>query len=119
MLVINFQNVKDLIASDAKATSLLPEFKHFFDTWKFSVRFPTFKSLGDKALIDFLLSLKPENIKVLEQYFGTSVSIDALDYRIVKNVKLPLGEEGNLQMEGFPNFSIYRDRYHLYISYWR
>ena len=118
-MVINFQNVKDLILSNKKVTDLLPGFKHFFDTWKFSVINPTLKSLGDKAIIDFLLSLKPENIKVLEQYFSTSITVDVLDYRIVKNVKLPLGEEETLLEDGFSNFSIYRDSNHLYISYWR
>ena len=117
MLIVNLQNVKDLIISDNKATNLLPEFKHFFDTWKFSVINPTFKSLGDKALIDFLLSLKPKHIEVLEQYFNTSISVDALDYRIVKNITYSLNEE-ELQTVGLNNFSIYRDNDHLYISYW-
>ena len=118
MLIINLQNVKDLIISDKKATSLLSEFQHFFDTWKFSVRFPTFRSLGEKALIDFLLSLKPEHIKILEQYFGQPISVDTMDYRIVKNIKMSLNEEGNL-LDGFPNFSIYRNSDNLYITNWR
>ena len=121
MININLQNVKDLILYDREATSLLPEFKHFFDTWKFSVKNPSFKSLGDKAMIDFLLALKPEHIAKLEKYFNELISVNATDYRIVKNRVIPLDEleDGNLQTDGLPNFVIYRDGSQLYISYWR
>jgi hypothetical protein len=119
MLIINLKNVKDLIVLDNKVTNLLPEFKHFFDTWKFSFRNPSFKSLGEKALIDFLLSLKPQHIKLLEQYFNTSISVNAMDYRIVKNINISLDNIEDLKTGEFPNFSIYRDSSRLYISLWR
>lgn len=120
MLNINLQNVKDLILYDREATSLFPEFKHFFDTWKFSVKNPSFKSLGEMALTDFLLALKPEHITKLEQYFNDSISVNATDYRIVKNRVIPLDKvEADLQMDSLPNFALYRDGSQLYITYWR
>ena len=121
MLNINLQNVKDLIMTDKEITNLLPEFKMFFDTWKFSVRYPTFKSLGEKALMDFLLALKLEHIKILEQYFNDSISIHAMDYRMVRNRTFQLDsfEKDDLQLAGFPYLSIYRDSSKVYITNWR
>jgi hypothetical protein len=119
MLIINLQNVRDLIVKDKKATSLLPEFKIFFDTWKFSLLSSTFKSLGEKALMDFLLALKPKHIEILEKYFNDSISINTVDYRVVKNRNFPLNKVEEFQMDGYPYFSIYRDNSDLYITYWR
>ena len=118
-MVINFQNVKDLIMTDKEITNLLPEFKMFFDTWKFSVKNPSFRSLGEKAIIDFLLALKPEHIVKLEKYFNDSISINATDYRIVKNQVIPLDTVHNLEMNELPNFTIYRDSVNLHILQWR
>lgn len=120
MLTINLQNIEDLVFLDKKLQSQLPEFRHFFDQWRLAQHAPALRPMGRRAMLDLLNSLDNHNA-LLSRYFGTSVTIDKLDYHLVKNYDFPLeGIETEInKVEGYMNFSAYRDKDHFYISFWR
>ena len=120
MLTINLQNIEDLIFLDKKLQSQLPEFRHMFEQWKLAQYTSALRPMGKRAMLDLLNSLDNQNA-LLSRYFGTSVTIDKLDYHLVKNCDFPLEEiETEIdKLEGYANFSIYRDKDHIYISFWR
>jgi hypothetical protein len=75
--------------------------------------------LAKKCVSDFLDQLKPEHIKILENYFGTNVAVDKLDYRIVRNYSFPVDDIDLNGLDTFSNVFISRDDRQVYISFWR
>ena len=118
---LNLQNVEELIFYDKKLQQLLPEFKNLFDSWTLAIRVPTLRSLGKRAVSDFLSGLLSEHINIIEKYLETNVVVDKLNYRIVKNYSFSLEKlEAELNIiETFPNLSITRNGEQVYISFWR
>ena len=117
MITINFYTVEDLIFYDNQVQILLPEFKHLFDSWKFSIKCPSFRSLGKRAIVDLLNYLSEDHIKILSKYFGDAINIDRMDYHIVKHFVCDIQ---SIDMQNsFPNLALYRKGEHLYISTWR
>ena len=107
--------------SDKKLQFLLPEFGHLFSQFLLAKRVPALKSLGLRSVLDFLNNTTDEHIKILEGYFKVSVTIDKMDYHLVKNENFSLEDAENKlnDGDGFSNFSPYRDGNRLYISFWR
>jgi hypothetical protein len=117
MLTLNLQNVEELIFYDKKAQSLLPEFKHLFDSWSLAKRYPALRNLGRRSISDLLKHLTETHVQLLAKYFGDEVSVDDLDYHIVKNYNFNINAV-DLQ-DSFPNLVLYRRGDQLYISTWR
>lgn len=82
---------------------------------------PSLKSLGQKCVIDLLNSLDKSHVVVLSSYFGSEVTIDKIDYKIVKNVicDLDTAELELSEIQGFQNLAFSRDKDHLYVCFWR
>lgn len=95
----------------------------YFEQWKLSQRFPFMRSMGQKAILDFLNSLNDEHTQILEEYFQDHVVVEKLNYKTVLNLKVPLEEtaicEKLCSIGGFHYFNTWRDENHLYITSWR
>lgn len=122
MLKINIKNVEELIFYNNRLKNILPDFDQLFKQWAMGKRFPKFKNLSQKSLLQFLDLIKDKHIKILEKHFDSKIKIEKLDYKIAKNLQSSIKEiEKNLcAMEGFAdNFSISRKKDQIYISFWR
>ena len=117
---INLKNVGDQILSDRKLRGLLPHLSHHFDSWRLGVQFPALRPTAKKAALDMLMALDAESIKVLEEHFGTSVSVESIDYNIVKNVEFRIDDaEFNLAgTDGF-EFCLTTDGEVASVTLWR
>jgi hypothetical protein len=121
MLDINFTTVQKLIFEDEEVQKKLPEFKDLFQQWKLGTLVPSLRPMAQKSLLDLLNQLGDENIRTLEQHFGTTIKLERLDYTLVKSHTVKLSEVQNrieqLGVEG--ELFLYRDANHLYIGTWK
>lgn len=120
MLRLNLNNVEELVFESGLIKEF-PEFKHQYDQWKLSKMSSSLRQLGKRVLIDFVNCLKDEHISILEKHFKTSITIDKLDYHIVKNYdfstsRLEIDLNG---IQGLENFTTYTNGCQTYISFWR
>ncbi len=120
MLVLNLRNIEDILKNKALKQKM-PELSPYWDIWEFAVRNPSLKGLRTQTALDFLNSLKENQIKTLENYFDCPITIDKLDYRTVKNFQFSVENvEKELQKLGkIDNVVLYRKDNQLYISTWR
>ena len=118
MIILNLSNIEDLIFYDNKVKQKLPDFSDTFKQWAFAKQFSNFRQLVKRTLSDFLGSLTEQHIEILSQYFGTNVSIDNLDYHIVKNHTFDVDTTHLQEMIGF-TLSISRYRDNIYVTFWR
>ena len=119
---INLQNIEDLIFFDRNLQELFPEFRPLFDQWKLGLRLPSLQLMGRQAIISLLNALTTEHIQKLEEYFGQAIVLNKLDNRLVHNYtsNLEEGLERQLcQFANFKEFSVYRNKEQIYISFWR
>ena len=121
MLNLNLNNVEELVFFDKTLQNLLPEFRYLFDQWKLAKMSPALRTLGKRTLMDFMNDIGKEHIQILEHHFKTKVTIDKLDYHVVRNYTFSASElEGELnKIKGFANFSTHRDGNQVYLSFWR
>jgi hypothetical protein len=120
-MLINLQTVEELIFYDQKVRKLLAEFQPLFNQWTFARQFGGLEHLVKKSVLDVLNSLTEEHAEILSQHFNSKVTIDKLEYAVVRNLELPIdkAEEGLESIEGFENFTASMDSERLYISFWR
>jgi hypothetical protein len=121
MLKINLKNIEELVFESGLLKKLLPEFIPEYDQWRLSKMSPSLRQLGKRTLIKFINGLNDEHILILECHFGTKITIDKLDYHIVKNYEFPTSKlENELnEIQGLENFTTYTDGVHTYLSFWR
>jgi hypothetical protein len=121
MIVLNLNNVEELIFSDNKLQNKLSEFKHLFDSWKLSQRFPSLRSLGKRSASMLLQHLSSEHKIILEQYFQNEIKVDILDNRILKNINTSVEDlhRDVFQIDDFSNIALSRNGDQIYISCWR
>lgn len=120
MLTINLGNVEELIFHDKELQRLLPDLVHEFRQWHLAKQNPGLRMVGRRAVIDALNKLD-EHLAVLERHFDQTIVIDRLDYRVVKDVTIPInGTEDDLcGYEGFQDICISRNGEQVYICFWR
>lgn len=120
-MILNTINAEELIFYNNKLRNKLSEFNHIFSQWDFAKQSPALRSLAKRTVLDFLNQLKKEHISLLEEYFNDKISLEKLNYNIVKNYDFPL-EKANAELNdlgGSSNFCIYRKDDQLYISFWK
>ncbi len=118
---LNLTNVEELVFYDQRAQRLIPHHQSFFKQWKLAKMTPALRSLGKRAILDFINALTLDDIKVLETHFGNEITLTKVNYNLVSNYSCLLddAEEILSEVEGFVDFTVYRDKDHLYISHWR
>jgi hypothetical protein len=118
---LDFSNVQELIFKDFEAQKLMPKFKDLFQQWKLGQFVPGLRPMAQKALLDLLNQLEEEDIRILEIYLGTTISVEKLDYTLVKTHKVELSNAQEkvecLDLEG--ELFLYRDANYLYIGDWK
>lgn len=119
MLLINLQNIEELLFYNTEIKGMLPELSHIFDQWLISQRIPAMRSLKIQALLDLMNGLTEENIQLLSEYFGETVSIDKLDYKLTHHLSLPLDGQTKKLINLSGNFAVSRDCNQIYISFWK
>lgn len=121
MIVLNLMNVEKIIFENKNILSKIPELQPYVEQWKLAKQHSFLRSFGKQAVIDFLGSLNENHLKIISDYFQTTVTIDKLNNRIVKNDQIFL-EDLQIELENFEEFSniaISRDSGQCYISGWR
>ena len=120
MIAINITNVEKLIFYNTEIHKLLPEFNQMFKLWKSGTVFGI-KSLSKQILLDFLNSINNTHIEILKNYFKMDVRVDAIDYKLVKDFKIPTPDADCIicGLKGYRNFITYRDENYVYICFWR
>lgn len=118
---LDFSNTPQIVFQDPELRSKLPEFKPYFDSWLLSVRVPSLRLLGKRAVLDFLSALKPEHLSIISDRLGCEVEIIKLDYHIVKEVKSGIHDVEFIlnESEWYSNFALTRDKENVSISFWR
>lgn len=121
MLIINLRNIEEFIFKNKQLKLKFPEFKAYFDQWNLAQQHSSLKSIGKQAIIDLLNNLNDSHIKIMQEYFNVSVTIDKLSNRIVKNFQCDVE---NLETElnklnDFAQVCAYRQGNQVYISMWR
>lgn len=122
MITLNFANVQELVFKNPDIHALLPECRDRFQQWKLGQSIPSLRPIAQKAFLDFLNNLTPEQIKILENYFKDTVEVERLDYTLIKNYKVSVSEsEDWIQKIGDLDGEIvlYRDADTVYISVWK
>lgn len=117
---INIQNVEDLIFHDKDVWRSIPDLIHLRDQWRVSKMAPMLRAMGRKALIDFLNTAKGRHEKALSEIFGTHVTIDSLDGRLVKNVEFNVGDDmPEIPGDTYSGCSSFRRGEKVFVTFWR
>jgi len=115
---INLKNVEEIIFFDKKMPEILPEFRHLLDQWRLGKMIPALGGLGSKSVLDLLNSLQKEQIKRLEDYFGTSIIINKISSSIVRNHTIKANDT-LCGFTEFKEFSISRNSKEVSLTFWR
>lgn len=125
MIEINIQNVEEIIFKNDEIWRELPDLRHLREQWRMSKISPILRAMGKKSILDFLNKAKHEHEVIISKHLGTSVTIDRLDYHLVKSVEFPI-EDAELELNYleaqqplYPYFGTYRKNDKIYITFWR
>jgi len=118
---LNLVNVEELIFYNQRLQVSLPKHRHLFDQWKLAKMSPSLRSLGKRAILDFLNDLDEESLKILENHFGCKITLSRVNYCLISNHSCHPDEAEEIlnKMEEFVDLTIYRDENHLYLSCWK
>lgn len=121
MTRIDYFTIQQLVFSDLEVQKLFPEFKDLFQQWKLGLLVPSLRPMAQKAQLDLLNQLGHDHVRILEQYFGTSVEVVKLDYTLIKDHKVLLKDlENHIECLGIEGeMFLHRDANHIYIGTWR
>lgn len=115
---INLKNVEEIIFFDKKMHEILPEFRHFLDQWRLGKTIPALGGLGSKSVLDLLNSIGEDQVKKLEEHFGTTVVVNKLNSNIVKNHFIGINDSLCGFVE-FKDFCISRNKEEVFLTFWR
>ena len=120
MLRINLGNIEELVFSDKKVHSLLPELTHELQQWQLGQQVPSLRHLGKRAVIDALNKLG-KHLDFLKKLLVTATGGEFLDYGVLKEVPADVEsvEDELCKLEGFPNLAVSRVGGRVYVSAWR
>src|SRR4051812_4632416 len=120
MIKLDFHNTAEIVFKDPGLRRLLPEFRPLFDAWLRSVRTPSQRQLGKKAILDFLVALDDHHLKIIAAHVGTEVSVERLNYNIVENIETHQDAlvESLGSHCGLVNFAVARGRDTVSVCLW-
>jgi hypothetical protein len=125
MIEINIQNVEEIIFRNDEIWRELPDLRHLREQWRMSKISPILRAMGKKAILEFLNKVKKEHETAISKHLGTSVTIDKIDYHLVKSLELSI-EDAELELNyleaeqpSYPYFGTYRKNDKIYITFWR
>lgn len=118
---INIQNVEELIFHDKEVWRSIPDLVHLRDQWRISKMAPMLRAMGRKAMSDFLGSVKDRHEEALSKRFGSRVTIDRMDTRLVDSVEFSSDEEFPElpSADSFTGFSSFRRGGRVFVTFWR
>lgn len=92
-----------------------------YDTWMMSVRVPFLKNMGNKALYDFVMTIKDEDIKKLSDYFNKEIKVIRGDLEKVNyfNTNINSFEFDIKEDFNFTDICIYRRGENLKVLLWK
>jgi hypothetical protein len=121
-MIINFSNVeKNIFENEELRRILYIKYNIFFSQWIIGKQVPSLKQVAKKALFDFLNNFKEEDLPILEKHFNEKITIEKLNYDVIKSLKIPINEICDFldELEGFNYFTTSRDADYIYILGWR
>lgn len=116
-MIINLQNIENFLFFDKKIKNLFPEFRDIFNQYAFG-KSTGLEDLSKRTIIDFMNLLEPQHLIKLEEYFKEKISLDKIDYRIVKNMEFSLLEE-NISLNGYKEIALFRNKDKLKVTLWK
>ena len=121
MININSNNAEEILFFNNNIRESFPEFKQIFQQWEFAKSSLVLRIVAQKSVMDLLNNFTSEDVNKISSILGDFVTIDNLDYHLVKNISFPVenAEKELNSLGGFGNFSISRDKEQVYISFWR
>lgn len=125
MVRINIQNVEEIIFQNDQIWRDLPDLRHLREQWRLSKISPALRAMAKKSMLDFLNKSKKSHEDIISKHLGTTVTIDKLDYYLVKNLDFPI-EDAELELNLleaetplYSYFGTYRKKDRIYITFWR
>ena len=123
MLEINIHNVEEIIFENDKLWLQIPHLKSLKEQWKLGKYSPILRSLCKKSLLDFLNKANKEDEIIISKFLNANVTINKLDYNLVKNYEFNIENIENdlnlLKNEFFNFFSFTRKNEKINITFWR
>jgi len=120
-MILNITNVESLVFYDDEVWNHVPDLRHFRDQWRISKLSPSLRLTGRRALSGFLDAARGCHEQALAKRFGTNVTIDTIDSRVVVNLEfLSEDEFPRIDYEGeYSGFTTHRDADRVYLTLWR
>jgi len=124
MIILNFKNIEKLIFHNDDIRPYLPlKLQEYIYTWKMARKASFLRQTAKKAVFDFLNNLTDENIELISELLGETIRVDKVDYKTVKNIKIPISKseicESLCEIENYNYFTTWRDSNYIYISFWK
>ncbi len=91
VIEIGLNNVEEVVLTDSRLRSLLPDLQSYFDTWLLGQHFAGMKSLASRTKLDLLHAIQPEHLAVISKYLGREVSIRTFDSNVVTSCDCVVG----------------------------
>ncbi len=113
-MTINFSNIEELIFLNAELRQKI-DLRHIFDQWMLGFRIPALISMRNKAKLDLMAELTEDHVKIIEEFYKTSLTLERINYNIVENLNFPISDI----KVNFENFAIYRNKNEARITAWR
>lgn len=118
-MILNIVNVEELVFYDDKIWKNMPELTHLRDQWRISKLSPTLRLTGRRAMAEFLTAARGKYEAVLSNRFGTEVTIDKIDSRVVKNMEFNSSEECINPDGEYSGFAVHREGDRVFMTLWR
>jgi hypothetical protein len=123
-MILNYNNIEDLVLKNNNLLNKLPHHLRIpSEQWKLGQMIPALRATGQKAKLDFLNSLTPADLKIIQSFFNFDhLTLEKLDYSKVKNHIVDFNNLNDWlnQTDWILNdFCICRDDQQIYISTWR
>lgn len=124
MKTLNFQNIEELIFHNNDIRFSLPkELQDYIYTWQMGRKASFLRQTAKRAVFDFINALTDEHLDMLSELFGEPIRVERIEYKSVKNLKLPLSKldicETLCEIGGHNYFTTWRDSKYLYVSFWK
>lgn len=120
-MILNIANVEELVFYNEDVWRRLPELARYRDQWRISLLSPALRLTGKRAMSEFLSAARGAHERSLSEIFGTSVTIDTIDSRVVRNLEFHAKDEFPEadSTENNSGFALYREGDRVFATLWR